>query len=94
MTAWICSSRQGLRLNSRFFMLKRKQLLSRLKSETPRQFCENHLFADDAFLFSDTKTGVTGNYDDFRTYIAKQFDVNAKAIAVVGSAKLGYSLRV
>jgi hypothetical protein len=91
MTAWICSNKLGL-LRSKG-CVKRKPLIRQLKSLTSKQFCDRFLADDDAFLFSSNHLETIGDYQQFRAFVAGRFDVNHTDIMLVGSSKVGFSLR-
>lgn len=56
-------------------------------------FCRRHLFDQTSWIFSK-KSGVSflGSYNDFRLKIANTINTNPNNVAIVGSAKYGFSM--
>ncbi|MWV27474.1 hypothetical protein [Aurantiacibacter rhizosphaerae] len=63
--------------------------MKRLKKDGPVRFVEQILFDDNAWYFP-TRSGA--EYADFKSGFAPVFGVSSPEIAVVGSAKFGFSL--
>ena len=73
--------------------LTKPELRKALRETSSTDFCRNHVFDDDTWLFDNAEElGIVGSYTDFRKQLGSAIQVPAKDIAIVGSAKLGYSL--
>lgn len=64
-----------------------------LKATSPLQFCRQHLFAPDAWAFTE-RSGLDafGSYQDFRLSVANVIDTSPNNVAIVGSGKFGFSM--
>src|SRR5690606_27022468 len=63
-------------------------ILSSLKTEPPDEFVENHLFDCIPALFE----GDRNDYVSWKRELAKQLEVDAACVTLVGSAAIGISL--
>jgi hypothetical protein len=56
-------------------------------------FCRQSLFNSRSWYFENAdKFGLSGNYDDFRFQVGTQVNTSPNNVAIIGSAKFGYSL--
>ena len=66
----------------------------KLSSEDIRDVYQRYLLGHDIWYFREKKqsTSYAQDYDDFKLYLSKKLDIHVNNIAIVGSAKLGFSL--
>lgn len=68
-------------------------VVSRIKSLSAKEFCRTHLFDMHSWYFENARDfGATGTYDQFRVQVGGLVDCNPNNVAIVGSAKFGFSL--
>jgi len=74
-------------------MLK-DDLIALIRGTSSLDFCRKHLFSPQAawFFEHDPKKEIIGNYEEFRLTLANLIDENPNNIAIVGSAKFGWSM--
>lgn len=59
----------------------------------PLDFCRSHLFDGQAWVFSPVSGLETaGSYHDFRVSVANAVNTNPNNVAIIGSAKYGFSM--
>jgi len=64
-----------------------------IKTSSAITFCRQSLFNSKVWLFEDETAGLAvGSYDDFRFQVGNYLDTSPNNIAIVGSAKFGFSL--
>lgn len=81
-------------LGNKSILMTQEQLKELLLGKEPLRFCREHLFAPDAWVFSEEAgKNLLGSYQDFRHTMADLIDENPNNIAIVGSAKFGHSLK-
>lgn len=69
------------------------ELKSNIAAREPLVFCREELFSDDCWAFSsDSNLQWRGTYRQFRNTIGRFVDTNPNNIAIVGSARFGFSL--
>lgn len=61
-------------------------------SEKPDRFARHNLFDEHCFVFNGAKISSSGTYSEFRSRIADDLGINPRNIAIVGSAKFGWSM--
>jgi hypothetical protein len=66
---------------------------SAIASMNPLDFCRSHLFDGEAWLFTHGSGLETpGSYHDFRVSVANAINTNPNNVAIIGSAKYGFSM--
>lgn len=59
----------------------------------PLTFCREQLFSDDCWAFQvDNHIGCRGTYRQFKNTVSRTLNINPNNVAIVGSAKFGFSL--
>jgi predicted nucleotidyltransferase len=69
-----------------------EELLKLLNTHGAKYVYETFLLNEDVFLLRDSSDRKSENYHHFKMEVSKALDVPLKNIAIVGSAKTGYSL--
>lgn len=65
-----------------------------LKTEDTRDVYQRYLLGHSIWYFRERKGSATfaEDYDEFKLYMSKKLDLHVNNIAIVGSAKMGFSL--
>ncbi len=63
-----------------------------IRSEHSEKFARHKLFDEHCFVFNDPSILANGQYSEFRSKIADELNINPRNIAIVGSAKFGWSM--
>lgn len=74
--------------------LDAKVLEEEFKNNSPNDLYRKYLLGNNVWYFKNylNLEDFSGIYDDFKKYIADRFDVSFNDVAIVGSAKTGFSL--
>jgi len=69
------------------------QFQAALKLLEPEEFCRQHLFSSNAWIFTNScQLEVKGTYDDFRKTVGNIINEPEENVAIVGSSKFGFSM--
>jgi len=70
-----------------------EELKSAVSSLEPLEFCREELFSGECWAFtSQSDLGWRGSYQKFRNTIGRFLNTNPNNVAIVGSARFGFSL--
>ncbi|KKC98748.1 hypothetical protein [Photobacterium halotolerans] len=73
--------------------LEKTELKKLILEKTPLEFCRQHLFDQNVYLFENSEElGVRGSYHNFKCEIANALETSPNNVAIVGSGKFGYSM--
>ncbi|HBB2971248.1 TPA: hypothetical protein KAC81_005634, partial [Escherichia coli] len=66
----------------------------KLLSDDIRDVYQRYLLGHDIWYFREQKKSITfaKDYDEFKLYMSKKLEIHVNNIAIVGSAKMGFSL--
>jgi hypothetical protein len=69
------------------------ELRAMVVGSQPLTFCREQLFSDECWAFqTNSAIGCRGTYRQFKNTISRTLDINPNNVAIVGSAKFGFSL--
>lgn len=64
-----------------------------IRTKPPLDFCREHLFDQSMWLYSEASgVQIAGSYADLKVRVGDAVDINPNNVALVGSAKYGFSM--
>lgn len=63
-----------------------------LLASRPADFARHQLLNEDCWVFEQGPQSARGLYSEFRSEIADLLDINPRCVAIIGSAKFGWSM--
>jgi hypothetical protein len=89
----ICNSPQKHAARGDDTLLDEQAFKDAIVSMPPLDFCRNHLFDAQAWVFAEQSgLSASGSYHDFRVTVANAINTNPNNVAIVGSGKFGFSM--